>query len=273
MNRIEYNLAPISTRVDYWQRYWPARVHVIMDSAKLGSKIESPRFLLESIISDVKSLNSPNKAVWKVYKELLGAWEKTDIFEPFKKYCSLALKNWEQRQVLVSSLCSHIQSKMNNGELYYATIGKLSEILSLDTDISISERKLIHTYTDILIGELLSKGFVLEDIANMIYHPQVIMAETWDVIAAEDNICGFKKQNYASEQEYETILSKYFRELSPKEKVAILNLYYEEKGKPAKVLMRLEGIKGPLKLTVNDVEFYTINCESSDIRYINNDEL
>lgn len=272
MNRDEYNFAPISTRVDYWQRYWPARVLDIMDSAKLGSKIESPRFLLESIVSDVKSLNSPNKAVWKVYEQLLSNWEKTDVFSSFKKYCALALNNWFQKPVLVSSICSQILSKMDNGELYYATIRKLSEILSIDAAISISERKHIHIYTDILIGELLSKGFVLDDIANMIYHPQIIMADTWDVIAAEDNVCGFNKQDYASVQEYETILSKYFRELSPKDKVEILNLYYEEKGKPAKVLLRLEGIKGPLQLTVNDIEFYTINCESTEKRYITNNE-
>lgn len=272
MSRLEYNFAPISTRVDYWQKYWKARVRDIVNSERLGSKIESPRFLLESIISDVKYLNSPNKEVWKVYKEIFGTWEKQEIFSQYKNHCIFALNNWDQKPILVSSICSQIMRKMDEGELYYTTIDKLSTILSLEAPISISERKQIHLCTDILIGEFIYKGFELEDIENMIHHPQVIMAETGDVIIAEDNVCGFCLQNFLSRKEYENALTKYFHELTPKEKVEILNIYFEEKGIPATVLIRLDGIKGPIKLSVNDIELYSINSESNENRYITNGE-
>ncbi|MDE6021207.1 MAG: hypothetical protein K2H01_09485, partial [Ruminococcus sp.] len=60
MKRIEYGGAPISSRVDYWQKYWSSRVRDLMAPENRGSKINSPRFLLESITSDVEYLNSPN---------------------------------------------------------------------------------------------------------------------------------------------------------------------------------------------------------------------
>lgn len=125
MKRIEYGGAPISSRVDYWQKYWCSRVRALMAPENRDSKINSPRFLLESIISDVKYLNSPNKEVWKVYKEILGLWEKQDIFSLYKSYCAFALKNWDQKPILVSSICSQIIRKIDNGELYYSTIDKL----------------------------------------------------------------------------------------------------------------------------------------------------
>lgn len=272
MKRIEYNGAPISSRVDYWQKYWRKRVREIRAANLMESRIISPRFLLVSIISDVNALETPNKEAWRMYREIFGFWKQHKIFNLFERYCEYALKYWDEKPLLVSAICSQIISKMDNGDLFYTTINKLSDILSVDSVISMSERKLIHIYTDILIGELLSKGFVLDDISNMIYHPQVIMAETGDVIMAEDNICGYSKENYSSSQEYEAALTNYFHELTPKEKVQILNLYYKDDGIPATVLIRLEGIKGPLKLTINDIELYSINSESTDNRHISNDK-
>lgn len=270
MKRIEYDGVQISSRVDYWQKYWCSRVRELMAPENRGSKINSPRFLLESIISDIKYLNSPNKEAWNVYKEIFGTWEKQEIFSPFKSYCTFALKNWDQKPLLVSSICSQIIRKMDKGELYYATIDKLSNILSIEAPISLPERKKIHLYTDILIGEFVYKGFELEDIENMIHHPQVIMAETGDVIMAEDNVCGFCQQDFSSYKEYEAVLTKYFLDLTPREKVEILTLYFEDKGMPATVLIRLDGIKGPIKLSVNDIELYSINSESQENRYITN---
>ena len=270
MKRIEYGGAPISSRVDYWQKYWSSRVRDLMAPENRGSKINSPRFLLESITSDVEYLNSPNKEAWNVYKEIFGTWVNQEIFSSFKSYCTFALKNWDQKPILVSSICSQIIRKMDNGELYYATIDKLSNILSIETPLSLSERKQVHLYTDILIGEFVYKGFELEDIENMIHHPQVIMAETGDVIMAEDNVCGFCRKDFPSDKEYESVLTKYFLDLTPQEKVGILTHYFEDKGQPATVLIRLNGIKGPIKFSINDIELYSINSESKENRYITN---
>ena len=270
MKRIEYGGAPISSRVDYWQKYWSSRVRGLMAPDNRECKINSPRFLVESITSDVKNLDSPKKEAWKVYKEIFGTWEKQEIFSSFRSYCTLALRNWDLKPILVSSICSQIIQKMDKGELYDATIDKLSKVLSSESPITLSERKQIHLYTDILIGEFVYKGYELEDIENMINHPKVIMAETGDVIWAEEKVCGFCQHDFPSQKEYEAALTKYFVDLTAQEKVEILNLYYKDKGQPATVLIRLNGIKGPIKLSVNDIELYSINSESQENRYITN---
>ena len=271
MSRIEYNGVRISSRVDYWQKYWCSRVRDLMSPENRGCKINSPRFLLENIISDIKYLNSPNKEIWKVYKEILGGWEKNDIFSPYKKYCAFALKNWDQKPILVSSICSQIIRNMDSGEFFSVIIDKLSSVLSVDAPLSLSDRKQVHLYTDILIGEFVYKGFELEDIEDMIHHPHVVIAETGDVIMAEEEVCGICLRNFPSHYEYETTLTKYFQELTPREKVEILNLHFEAKGTPATVLIRLDGIKGPIDLSINDVMLYSVNGESSGKRYINGD--
>lgn len=272
MNRIEYDGVRISSRVDYWQKYWCSRVRDLMSPENRGSKINSPRFLLESIISDIKYLNSPNKEIWKVYKEILGGWEKNDIFSTYKNYCAFALKNWDQKPLLVSSICSQIIRNMDSGELFSIIIDKLSSVLSVDAVLSLSERKQVHLYTDILIGEFVYKGFELEDIEDMIHHPNVVIAETGDVIMAEEEVCGICLRNFPSHYEYETALTKYFQELTPREKVEILNLHFEAKGTPATVLIRLDGIKGPIDLSINDVMLYSVNGGSTDKRYITGDK-
>lgn len=269
MTNREFDFCPINSRIDYWQKFWDKRVRELKEAQNYGGRIKSPRFLLEDIISDVKILGKPKEASWSLFKEEFGLWSKTDIFKGlYGDLCNYALKNWE-KPLLVSVICSEIIKKMNSGNLYYDTITRLISILNNNFPITYKERQLIHDYTDILIAEFIHKKFTFDDIIYVINHPDILMAETSKVIAAGNSIDGINKADFPTEEDYLSALTTYFKNLSVENKVKILNLSYEKIEKPAKVLYRLEGIKGEIDLFINGIHFYTVG---KNTHYLPSDE-
>lgn len=258
MTNREFDFCPINSRIDYWQNYWQKRVRELKEAQNYGGRIKSPRFLLEDIIYDVKILGKPKEPLWSLFKEEFGLWSKNDIFKGlYGDLCTYALKNWE-KPLLVSVICSEIIKKMNSGNLYYDTITRLISVLNNNLPITFKERQLIYDYTDILIAEFIHKKFTFDDITDVINHPDVTMAENSEIFSANNSIDGINKADFPTEEEYLSALTTYFKSLSVEDKVKILNLSYEKIEKPAKVLCRLEGIKGKIDLYINGIHFYTI---------------
>lgn len=268
----EYNFTPINGVIEYWQRYWRHRVMEIKNANNFGSRIFTPRFLLESIVFEIENSTKINPLLSKSFKDELGKWNKQQIFNSlFGIDCSLALKHWD-KPVWVATLCKSILNKMNEG-LYYdavikALIVKLHNPASLDVD---NDRKYIHIYSDILIGEFIAKDYCLEDIEDMLHHPDLMMAETFEVIGTfADCICGIDLVDYSSRDEYEHALTAHFQRQSIDDKVHILDLHYNRETSDAIVIVRLIGIEGQIDITFDDIHLYSItkNCSK---RYLSSE--
>ena len=269
MNRREYNLIPIDTIVDYWHHYWRHRVNEVKNAFQFGSRIESPRFVLESIVTEIESVDMVNPSVYESFKCELQSWHKNTIFGSLYKSEIGKLFKEGNCYVIVLSLCKSILQKMNNGDYYKAVSNKLIEALKDDNPFSFNNKFKIRTYTDALIAELLAKGYSLEDIENVIYHPGVVMNDIEQVIIAEEGICGFSTKDYSSTEQYCDALTHYFKNLSIDKIVKILDLHYYKEPIDSYVLIRLNGIQGKnIKFSADGITIYSLNNEKSNTRFI-----
>lgn len=258
LNR-EYNFTPIHDVIDYWQHYWRHRVKEIKHAENFGSRIQTPRFILESIIYEIENNPKINPMLSKSFQSELCDWNKKPIFKTlFGKDCSLALNHWE-KPMWVATLCKSILNKMDERLYYYAVIRALIEKLNNSTSLDVdNDRKDIHLYTDILIGEFIAKDYCLEDIEEMLHHPDVLMNEAFEIIAAENCVCGTRQDECSSKEEYYQILTDYFRNQSIKEKVHVLDLYYNKQSTDVIVLVRLTGIKGQIDIKFDNIHLYSV---------------
>ncbi len=265
----EYGYEPIASISDYWYKYWRYRIREVENAGRFGCCIQSPRFLLENIVFEISHEKAMSPLLSDYFKSELGNWQKQETFNSlFGKQCALALKLWKDKPILVSTICKSILHRMDNGEYYRLILNNLVSALCNVEPYSIENRKRIHLYTDIIIAELISKGYCLEDIESMIHHPQVMMAASFDVIIADEEVCGINRCNYATKEDYHTALTEYFRGLGIKEKVEILNLYYEKKAINAFVLIRLKGIKGIINASFDGINLYSLDRSEDSKRYI-----
>ena len=269
MNRREYNLIPIDTIVDYWHHYWRHRVNEVKNAFQFGSRIESPRFVLENIVTEIESVDTVNSSVYESFKCKLQSWSKDTIFESlYKSEIGKLFKEWKCF-VLVLSLCKSILQKMDNGDYFKAVSNTLIYALKEDTPFSFNNKIKIRTYTDALIAEFLAKGYSLEDIENVIYHPGVVMNEAEQVIIAEEGICGFSTKDYSSTEQYCDALTQYFKNLSIDKIVQILDLHYYKEPIDSYVLIRLNGIQGKdIKFSADGITIYSLINEKSNTRFI-----
>lgn len=268
MKRREYNFIPVETIVDYWQTYWRYRVKKIKDAQEFASKIDSPRFVLEDIIKACDPNEKSNSHTFEYLRAELSRWNKTSVFhESFGTDCGIALNEWNKK-VLVSAVCNSILHKMDCGEYYEKIKAELLRLLNSENPFSLNNKEKIHKCTDVIIAELMARNYSLEDIEEMLHHPDVIMAENFDVIVAQNNVCGFTRDKYPSEREYCEALTEYFKNLNSQQKVDILDIYYYKKPIEAIVLIRLEGIKGKdIEIAFNNITIYSLNGENKR-RYI-----
>ena len=161
---------------------------------------------------------------------------------------------------------------MDNGDYFKAVSNKLIEALKDDNPFSFNNKIKIRTYTDALIAEFLAKGYSLEDIENVIYHPGVVMNDIEQVIIAEEGICGFSTKDYSSTEQYCDALTQYFKNLSIDKIdkiVQILDLHYYKEPIDSYVLIRLNGIQGKdIKFSADGITIYSLNNEKSNTRFI-----
>ena len=116
VNRREYNLIPIDTIVDYWHHYWRHRVNEVKNAFQFGSRIESPRFVLESIVTEIESVDTVNTSGYESFKCELQSWPKDSIFKSlFNSEIDKLFKKWNC-YFIVLSLCKSILQKMNHGD-------------------------------------------------------------------------------------------------------------------------------------------------------------
>lgn len=271
MNRREYNLIPIDTIVDYWHHYWRHRVNEVKNAFQFGSRIESPRFVLESIVTEIESVDSVNTSVYESFKCELQSWPKNSVFKSLFNSEIGKLFKEGNCYVIVLSLCKSILQKMDNGDYYKAVSNKLIEALNDVNPFSFNNKIKIITYTDALIAEFLAKGYSLEDIENVIYHPGVVMNDFEQVIIAEEGICGFSTKDYSSTEQYYDALTQFFKNLSIDKIVQILDLHYYKEPIDSYVLIRLNGIQGKnIKFSADGIIIYSLNNEKSNIRFIAN---
>jgi hypothetical protein len=265
----EYGFEPVSSISEYWYKYWRHRVRAIENADRFGCSIQSPRFLLESIVFEISHEKAMNPLLSDYFKSELGKWQKQGTFKSlYGKQCALALRRWNDKPILVSTICKSILHRMDNGEYYRAILNNLVSALCNAEPYSVENRKQIHLYTDILIAEFISKGYCLEDIESMIYHPQVMMAASFDVIIADEEVCGINRYDYTTKEEYHAALTEYFKGLSIKERVEILNIYYEKDAINAFVLIRLKGIKGKIDAFFDGINLYSLDDSENSKRYI-----
>lgn len=256
----EMNYISIDSIVDYWQRYWFSRTQEISSGENYKALARSPRVLLNNILSELKYNGFKNSDNRKLFRDELEAWRKEPVFKMlFDKECGHIISIWGSKPLTIASICNSIISKMDEGIYFRDIITKLIACLRTPDDFSYDNKKRIHQYCDILIVELLSKGYDIDDIHNAIIHPSVYMASGNSVIMAPDELCGYKRCEYNSDEEYYDALTDYFLKLPVEDKVNLLNLHYNKTEHEAIVIIRLCGIKGEIDAFIDDINIYSVN--------------
>lgn len=256
-------LIPVNPAVDYWQQFWVYRVNTLLTANELGAIAKSPRLLINNILLEIQYNGTKNKENWKLFRKELEDWRREPNFKNlFGKECGTCLSKW--RKETITDIFKDIIVKMDEGIYYRAAIKKLIKILSDNRDnISYEKKNKIQIYSDIIIVELLSKGYILKDIARAIYHPDILMSDLHFVIAAPTELClfgrEFKECDYSSKNEYYNELSAYFRNLPVEDKVNIMNLYYERQAIDAHVIVKLVGVKGSVDTYIGDINIYSLD--------------
>lgn len=255
------NFIPIRTIVDYWQQFWIERVNALIKAENFEDIAKSPRLLLNDILLEIKYNGFRNENNWKLFRTKLEFWRNNEpVFKKiFNKECGIILSDWRHKPHITSSICNSILAKMDDGEYYEAVIDKLIKCLQTPTDFSFKNKEQIQIYSDIIIVELIQKGYILRDISNAIYHPDILMTDVCTVAIAPDELCGYKQKNYTSKEEYYETLTNYFKNLSVKDKVKIIDLHYNKQPVDAIVLVRLTEIKGDIDAFIDGINICSLN--------------
>ena len=77
----EYGFEPVSSISEYWYKYWRHRVREIENADRFGCSIQSPRFLLESIVFEISHEKAMNPLLSDYFKSELGKWQKQGTFK------------------------------------------------------------------------------------------------------------------------------------------------------------------------------------------------
>lgn len=260
MLKREMHLMPIESLIDYWRCYWPARVNELEKAENLHNCAKSPRVVLENIIAEIK-YNDPfkGKKNRELFKSEISSWMHEPVFNSlFREESTLLMKDLDAKPLTASSICTTILSRMNTGIYFKGAINKLVECLEKENDFSQRNKKNIHMYSDILIVELLSKGYSIRDIKNATDPQSVIMQEHRFIINAPDELWGFRCKDYDTKTEYIDTLSSHFSALSVADKVNLLQDYYDAEGEDAYIIIRLKGIKGEIDSYIDDINIYSV---------------
>lgn len=251
---------PVKNPVEYWDKYWDYFTGKLSKKDNYEVTVDSPRFLIDNIISEIEYNNLKNKNNSRLFKAQLGEWNKKDfVFNKlFHNKVVLLLQNWdESRDQYILSICKEINTELNKGTYFDDLVEHLTNIISTAKSLDYNTKKEINKYTDLIISEFIANGFIIDDIKSLQHDiSDVIIDASGTVIAAPDKYKKLERKDYENEDLYYKAIKNYIENRTIEERISILKDYYHIEPRDCFVLFRLKGIKGDIDCMIDDVNIY-----------------
>ena len=251
---------PINTPIEYWDKYWTHFTESLEEKDNYNVTLDSPRFLIENIISEIKYNNLKNKENGTLFRAQLSDWDKKEIVfnKLFHNKVALLQQKWgENTSQYLLSICEKINTEFIKGAYFDGLIDHLIKIISEANSIEYNIKKEINLYTGLIVAEFIASGFVINDIKSASHNiPDIIMDTHENVVAAPDSYKEFNREDYESEELYYTAIKEYIENRNIKERISVLKDYYHIEPKECFVLFRLQGLKGDIDQMIDDINIY-----------------
>lgn len=252
---------PIKEPIEYFERYWKYYTKELLDKDNYNLIPDSPRFVIDNIISEIEYNDFKNEENRKLFRMQLGEWNKKDeVFHSiFCKKVELLMKKWDCREctIYLLTICKQILTEMEQGIYYNAIMEHLVSIVEKSSTINYKVKKDISKYTELIVAEFIAKNFVLEDIRFFLDYEDIACIESGKVIAAPTSFRGLVQTAFNDEKSYYQAIEDFINHRSVRDRISVLNDYYFKNYKDGYALIRLSGIKGDIDFAIDDINIYT----------------
>lgn len=279
---------PVKTPIEYWDKYWRYFTEKIGEKDNYEFTLDSPRFLIDNIISEIEYNGLKNKDNSKIFRAQLGEWNKKDaVFNKlFHNKVAILQQKWsDSTYKYILSICKQIKAEFNTGIYFDRLLEQLVSTINDAQTLDYDTKKEINKYTELIISEFIANGFVIDDIKSIQYNiPGIIRDESGAVLRAINTYKGLIRENFSNDESYYKAIEDYIENRTIKERISILRDYYYIEPKDCFVLFRLTGIKGDTDCMIDDINIYAphlkqyiaetptsskIEQTTSDRKYIN----
>lgn len=261
---MHYNLIEKGCKklVEYFQIYWVDYVASLLDGDNLDEHLESPRMLLNDIISEIVYNKFKNNENVQYFKNELSKWYKNDTALKLISGTDIqnALKHHfhETHQKILLEICKKILADLDKYNYVDKLFDGLLEHLEHYQEITSETKEYVRIYTKLIIAEFVSKGYDLQDIKNYSYDiPGVIIVAGGEVISAPNTYLDIRKKQFSSEESYyKAVANRILLRNNAEILTNIKNRYYD-KPIDAHIIMGLSYIKGVSEVNVGSVTIYS----------------
>lgn len=250
--------------VEYYQLYWTDYVSTLVSKDYDDVHLDSPRMLLNEIISEIQYNQFKNKENIDYFRHALSEWIKKD--DVLKSIAGLEVTNAlshyfnPQKQKMLIEVCYHIIKKLDENHYVDKLIDSLQHCIETNAELTLDVRKIIRQYTQLIVAEFVSKGYDLQDIRNSSFDiPHVFQIDDGKVDEAPDEFMDIRKEQYPSQEEYYESVRKRIEQRSVAEIIQLIRDSYHREPKDAYLLMSISSIKGVKEVCIGDVIIYSPN--------------
>jgi len=291
---------PVKSPIEYWDKYWHYFTEKLCDKNNYEVTLDSPRFLIDNIISEIEYNDLKRKEISQLFRAQLSEWDKKDaVFNRlFHNNIELLQQKWDElfqqkRDKMtysryISSLLSiskQINTEINKGTYFDGLLEQLISTITNAQTLDYNTKKEINKYTELIISEFIANGFDIDDIKSIQHNiPDIIRIEGGTVLRAPKTYKGLNIEDYDNEESYHQAIEDYIENRTIEERILILKGYYYIEPKDCFVLFRLKGIKEDIDCMIDDINIYSprlkqyitenqsfskIEQTTSDRKYIN----
>lgn len=250
--------------IEYFQLYWSDFVSALVSKDYDDVHLDSPRMLLNEIISEIQYNKFKNKENIAYFRNTLSDWNKQD--EIFKSIVGPEVTNAlnhyfnAERQKILMEICYHIIKELDENNYVDKLIDGLQHCIENNEELTLDARQIIRHYAQLLVAEFVSKGYDLQDIRETSYDiPGVIRVAGGDVVQAPDDFFDINRKQYSSEEEYYEAVRERIERRSTVEMIQPIRDWYHREPKDAYLLMSISSIKGVKEVNIGDVIIYSPN--------------
>lgn len=252
---------PTDTPLKFWLKYWKSYIKELCDLDNYGTQLDSPHFILNDIITEIKYNSFNNSDNRKLFKELLGKCLKSDevLSNLYHSQCGLAFKNWDTSPLYVDSICKNILQSMDKCDYLNAIAKKLKQSIGKNDNFSEEIKSVICVYTDLFITEFSCLGVDINDIKKFIDEDGVCITEGGEVVCAPETFYELNRANFKTEELYYEAVSRRFQERSGDDYIDNIMKHFHKQPKDGHVILRLLGIKGSIDSYIQGVHIYSVD--------------
>ncbi len=266
---------PVKTPIEYWNKYWRYFTEKIGKKDNYEFTLDSPRFLIDNIISEIVYEKLMRKENTKLFRAQLEEWGQKDaVFNRlFHDKLVLLQQKWdelfqwktnqkrENRNTYcehILSLCKQIETEINKGTYFDGLLEQLVSTINDAQTLDYDTKKEINKYTELIISEFIINGFDIDDIKSIQHDiPNIIRIEGGTIFSAPNTYKGLNIEDYDNKESYHKVIEDYIENRTIEERISILKDYYYIEPKDCFVLFRLIGIKGDTNCMIDDINIYT----------------